>query len=177
MNGGVNMHEVVAAQPSDIARAIGGAFDWAVNHWAFCAIIIGIVFEVPKWKLKPFTALFRWIGRAFNRPIMDEIKAVDTKVDNIKSELDNVKANVAVLSKDVDMNEMDQIRSIVLDFSNSCRNGRGHTQEEYNHIIGLNDKYEALLKKHDIKNGVYEAGYKFVVEENERCKRENSYLA
>ena len=43
--------------------------------------------------------------------------------------------------------EKDRIRYEVLDFANSCRNGRRHTKDEFQHIIDLNDKYEVLLDK------------------------------
>lgn len=151
--------------------------NWIVNHWAFCAFVIGIVFEVPKWRFKPFTALFKWIGKAINRPVMDEVNTVNGKIDDVKSELDTVKKSLSDLSKDVDMNEIDTIRSVVLDFANSCRNGRKHTHEEFNHIIELNDKYTLLLKKREIKNGVYETAYEYIKDVNDRCQRENSYLA
>lgn len=153
------------------------AFEWITSHWAFCAFIIGVVFEVPKWRFRPFTALFKWIGKAINRPVMDEIKVVDQKVDGLKSEIDKIKDDVKALNKTVDINEMDIIRSTVLEFANSCRNGRGHTKEEFDHIIALNDKYVALLDKYEIRNGVYEADYAFILAERDRCQRENSYLA
>lgn len=157
--------------------ALKEAFDWVVSHWAFCAFIIGIVFEVPKWKFKPFTLLFKWIGKCINRPVMDEVIAVKEQAKNMASEIESMKTEISELAKDVDMNEIDIIRTTVLDFANSCRNGVRHTHEEFNHIIELNDKYMALLEKRDIKNGVYEAGYAYIIEINEKCQRENSYLA
>lgn len=146
------------------------AFNWMVSHWTFCAFVIGMVFEVPKWKFKPFTALFKWIGGMINKPVVAEIAETKKKIDGIAAEVDD-------LRKDVDTNEMDSIRSEVLDFANSCRNGRRHSKEEFDHIIALNDKYDQLLRKYGIRNGVYEVDYKFVLSEREKCQRENSFLA
>lgn len=153
------------------------AFDWIVSHWAFCAFIIGIVFEVPKWKFKPFTALFNWIGDKINRPVMAEIGRSNKKIDELKGDVEQLKKDVDALQKDVDTNEMDTIRTAVLDFANSCRNGRRHSKEEFDHIVALNDKYEQLLEKYDIRNGVYEADYKFVYNLRDKCQAENSFLA
>lgn len=25
-------------------------FDWVVSHWAFCAFVIGMIFEIPQLK-------------------------------------------------------------------------------------------------------------------------------
>ena len=156
-------------------------FDWITSHWAFCAFIIGMIFEVPKWRFRPFTALFKWIGKRINNPVMEEIGRVDTKVDDLKvemkTEIDSLKADMKEMRRVHDADEMDSVRSTVLDFANSCRHGRSHTKEEFDHIKALNDKYESLLKKYDIKNGVYESDYDFILEEDKRCKRENAYLA
>ena len=145
-------------------------FEWIVNHWTFCAFFIGIIFEVPKWKLKPFTALFNWISGMIIKPVVAEIDVTKKKIDDLTKE-------VEALKKDVDTNEMDTIRSAVLDFANTCRNGRGHSKEEFDHIIAPNDKYEQLLGKYGIRNGVYEVDYRFILGERDRCQRENSYLA
>lgn len=53
----------------------------------------------------------------------------------IKNDLDDVKAELKLHEKEADENEMDRIRSEVLDFANSCRQKRRHTKEEYDHIF------------------------------------------
>ena len=108
---------------------------------------------------------------------MEEVVKIDKKVDALKSDVDTLKTELETLKQDVDLNAMDVIRSEVLDFANSCRNGRRHSKEEYNHIVELNDKYEVLRDKHKIKNGVYAADYAFIVRERDRCQSENSFLA
>lgn len=153
------------------------AFNWCTNHWAFCAFVISILFEIPHWKLKPFTALLRVIGKMMNRPLIDEMQKLDQKVDGIKDDVDHLKDALRDLRVDVDRNEMDMIRATVLDFGNSCRNGHPHSKEEFDYIVALNDKYVALLKKYDIKNGVYEADYEHILRERQRCQDTNSFLA
>lgn len=108
---------------------------------------------------------------------MDEVAKVDSKVDALKEDVGVLKKDFDALAKDVDVNEMDTIRSVVLDFANSCRNGRRHSKEEFDHIISLNDKYTSLLEKYGTKNGVYDVDYAFILKERERCQEENSYLA
>lgn len=155
---------------STSTKWLADAFDWCVNHWAFCAFVIGMIFEVPKWKFKPFSALIGWLGKRINKPVVEEIERANHKIDAMKLDIDSLK-------KDVDANEMDTIRSSVLDFANTCRNGTGHSKEEFNHIVALNDKYTRLLAKYDLRNGVYEEDYKFILSIRDKCQRENSFLA
>lgn len=156
-------------------------FDWAVNHWAFTAFCIGIVFEVPKWKLKPFSALFGWIGRKINHPVLESI-------DNVKADLEQTKQNTENDLKEIkeeldrqqrlaDERDMDYIRTTVLDFINSCRNGRKHSKEEFTHIFDLDSKYRAYLEKYKTKNGVYMNDFKWFEEIYHDRLEKNDFLA
>ena len=73
--------------------------------------------------------------------------------------------------------EKDRIRYEVLDFANSCRNGRRHTKDEFQHIIDLNDKYEVLLGKTQDSNGVFAEEYHYILGLYHRCQAENDFLA
>lgn len=73
--------------------------------------------------------------------------------------------------------EKDRIRYEVLDFANSCRNGRRHTRDEFQHIIDLNDKYERLLHETNDANGVFSEEYKYIVDLYHKCQIENDFLA
>jgi len=63
---------------------------------------------------------------------------------------------ITTLQTNMNENEKDRIRWEILDFANSCRNGRKHTKDEFQHIITLNDKYKNLLALTGDKNGVFE---------------------
>lgn len=66
------------------------------------------------------------------------------------------------IEQDVMTNEKDRIRWEILDFANSCRNGRRHTKDEFEHIITLNKKYKQLLKATDDENGIFELEYEYI---------------
>ena len=122
------------------------------------ALLLGIVFscvEVSKIKLNPWTWLGKKIGRAINGELID-------KVDD--------------LGKIVDDNEIDRIRWEILDFANSCRNGRKHTYGEFVHIIELNGKYHKILDKRELTNGQIDAEYSYILELFQECQRENKFL-
>ena len=78
--------------------------------------------------------------------------------------------------RDVTENEKDRIRWEILDFANSCHNGRKHTKDEYRHIDKLNRKYIKLLKQTDDSNGEFEAEYKYIEELYAERIRRNDFL-
>ena len=87
-----------------------------------------------------------------------------------------MKSEIKEMREDLDENEKDRIRWEVLDFANSCRNGRSHSRDEFQHIITLNDKYKALLARTNDKNGVFNSEYKYIDKiYQEKCKT-NDFL-
>lgn len=109
------------------------------EHWAAIGAILALFVDISPIKINPIKWIFRKIG--------------DMTVGNRLDEL----------TKTVDENEMDRIRSTVLDFATSCRQGVEHTRDEFQHIIDLNGKYEKLLKKYDKTNGVFTEEYKYIL--------------
>ena len=128
---------------------------WLGDYWLVAAILGAGLVEITPIKVNPLSWLLKWIGSKVNGEMLKRI--------------DKLEANV-------DTNEMDRIRWEVLDFANSCRNGRRHTQDEFEHIITLVKKYEALLEKLGKENGVFEMEYKYIVKLYEKCQQENDFI-
>lgn len=87
----------------------------------------------------------------------------------LKKELDAIK-------KSNDMQTIRQIRAHVLDFANSCMNGRPHTKKEFDNIMRENEQYEALVKKHKVRNAVYKEDFAFIKKKRDECRENNSFL-
>lgn len=143
--------------------------DIAAQHWPLIAVLLPCVIEIVPVKWSPLTSLFTWLGKILTAGVMAELK-------DVKAELAEVKRTQAEQQATIDDNEMDRIRFEVLDFANSCRNGRKHTQDEFEHVIVLNTKYHRLLEKTDDENGVFDAEYVYILELYHRCQRENTFL-
>ena len=107
-----------------------------------------VVIQVAPIKVNPWTWLFKWIGQQLNG---------------------DMRKSLCELSRTVDQNEIDRIRYEIMDFANSCRNHRRHTKDEFHHIVEINIKYHALIKKHDIQNGVLDAEYAYIEKTYQRC--------
>lgn len=127
-------------------------FDWMLEHWSFCAFLIAMFVQVtPAIKFSPLT----WLGGLLTGKLQKEIADVQTAIDE---------------------NEKDRIRWEVLDFANTCRNGIRHTKDEFQHIITLNSKYKALLKKTDDENGVFDAEYLYILNLYKERQEKNDFL-
>ena len=115
--------------------------EWLAGNWGIAVIASLGLIEVTPIKINPLSRILKWVGDRVNGEM---IRRIDK------------------LEQDVNTNEMDRIRWEVLDFANSCRNGRKHTKDEYEHIITLVKKYEGLLKTCGKENGVFELEYEYV---------------
>lgn len=99
--------------------------------------IFGITIEVSPIKISPLS----WLGNRMNG---DLIK----RIENLEKE------NI--------INKAERYRNEILSFANSCRNGKGHTVEEFDNIMDTIYKYENLCEANKwIVNGktVYSIKY------------------
>ena len=128
---------------------------WLGNYWLVAALLSAGLVEVTPIKINPLSWLLKWVGSKVNGEMIKRIEKLEANVDT---------------------NEMDRIRWEVLDFANSCRNGRRHTQDEFEHIVTLVKKYEGLLEKLGKENGVFEMEYKYIVKLYEKCQQENDFI-
>lgn len=126
--------------------------DWVLAHWSFCAfVLVAFVQFTPGIKVNPLG----WLGNLVFGGIRAEISEIRAMIDE---------------------NEKDRIRWEVLDFANSCRNGRRHTKDEFQHIITLHGKYKKLLEKTHDQNGVFDAEYAYIRDLYTERQHKNDFL-
>ncbi len=124
------------------------------NLWQI--IIFGSIFiQIAPIKINPWSALFKWIGKLLT--------------GDIKKQLEEI-------TKEVRDNEKDRIRWEILDFANSCHNGRKHTKDEFRHINKLNLKYIKLLEQTNDTNGEFEVEYQYIKDLFDERNRKNDFL-
>ena len=145
----------------DTAR-VEQILDWLVKNFLQVIVIFSIFIQITPIKWNPITTFAKWLGKIFTKELSDLITTMQENIDDIRD--------------DIDENEKDRIRWEVLDFANSCRNGRQHTQEEFRHIATLNDKYKILRERTKDKNGVFEAEYKYIDELYQERLKKNDFL-
>ena len=148
-------------------------FRWCSDHLAAIALAIPTLIQIAPIKIDPWTRLFKWIGKVLTADVSKEIKQVRK---DFTEDIADLKKLHAAQQEDIDSNEIDRIRFEVLDFANSCRNGRKHSKDEFEHIITINKKYQRLLAKTGAENGVFDAEYDYIYDIYKRCQRENTFL-
>lgn len=114
--------------------------------------------------------IITWITKIVNQ-------AMKSITIDIKQELMELKLAIKEQDKKIDQNEKDRIRYEILDFANSCHNGRNHTRDEFEHIIALNDKYKILLERTNDQNGVFNIEYQYINSLYAQKKNDKSFLA
>lgn len=123
------------------SKAMEPVWQFLGSNWGWILAVFLVFFEITPIKLHPITSLLGWIGKKLNG---------------------SLKQDIADLRKDVDEQRMSSIRSLVLDFSNSCLNGRKHTKEEFDHVLEENKIYERLVARYEIDNDVYKEALAYI---------------
>lgn len=135
---------------------------WCKEHiWP---ILLGLSFiiQITPIKLNPWSTLLGWIGKLLNGDL-------NKKIDKLTHDMKD-------LSAQRKEDEKDRIRWEILDFANSCRNGRSHTKDEFQHIITLKDKYKKLLQETNDTNGVFDAEYDYIKKVYTERQEKNDFL-
>ena len=129
--------------------------DWLSGNWGWVVSVFCVFFEIAPIKLHPITAFLGWLGKKLTGDIRKEISD---------------------LREDVDAQRMANIRSTVLNFSNSCLLGRRHTKEEFDHIIAENKTYEKLVAQYGVSNEVYTEAYEYIKRVYRSCLDGHKFL-
>ena len=136
--------------------------EWLSTNFLQIFVIASVFIQISPIKWNPITSFITWFGKLITKDISDK--------------LDDLTDNVEAIQGQVNENEKDRIRWEILDFANSCRNGRKHTKDEFQHIIALNDKYKKLLELTGDKNGVFEVEYEYIQKLYQERQMKNDFL-
>ena len=147
------------------------------SFWGIVLFLMSIGIDIiPKIKWSPWTALIKWVGSRFNAKIdgkvddlRKEVKALDTKIDNVQTDLNKHIAESEIKA-------LQDNRRDILEFANACMLGRKHTKEQFDFVIKQCDDYETYIKENDVKNGVIEAAIKEIRRLYGKCIREHAFL-
>ena len=145
-----------------IEQALGKVLKWMSNNITLMIIIFTFVIQITPIKWNPWTSFFHWLGDKLTKEPCKKMDSLITKVEEIEL--------------NVNENEKDRIRWEILDFANSCRNGRKHTKDEFEHIITLNKKYKKILAKTSDENGVFEMEYDYIKKLYAKRLEKNDFL-
>jgi hypothetical protein len=153
---------------SKIVEMVGANSD-QLTFWGVLILILSIGVEFTPIKINPWSSLLGWIGSKLNSKLNAKLAEIDNKVDKLSDDLDR---HIA----ESNSKELKDTRRDILEFCNSCMNGRKHTKEQFEFVIKQCDEYEKYIEENGIKNGVVDAATKEIRRLNLKCIQENSYL-
>ena len=133
-----------------------------LNGMVSLGVVLSIFVEITPIKINPVSTLLKFIGSNINADLKAEISAVKDTVQKVDNKVDD--------------NEIDRIRWEILEFSNSCRNGKRHTKEEFDHVINLNQKYHRILDEREEENGQVDLAFEYIRKIYCKCLENNSFL-
>ena len=126
-------------------------------------IVVLTLIQIAPIKIDPWSKLASWIGRHFNKDLIDKVDAIDKKVINLEEKFDERNA--------------DSCRSQILRFGDEILHDIPHSKEHYDNILGLITEYENYCKDHPkYMNNVAVATIKHIKYMYEKHLEEDSFL-
>lgn len=99
------------------------------------------IIQVSKIEINPQSWIAAQLGNALNAGVMKEIKDIKAEQEETRKKLD---AHI----EEGEERKADNYRSRVLRFNNELVRGLGHTEEDYDEILGVIWKYNEYCKTH-----------------------------
>ena len=111
------------------------------------AFVLLSIVEIAPIKINPWSALAKWLGRAFNAEVIKTMNEIKESQKETSEKLENhIKAD--------DQREADKCRARILKFNNELLRGIPHTKEDFIEALKDIDDYERYCKEHkDYENG------------------------
>ena len=109
-------------------------------------LLLMTIIQITPIKINPWSALAKWIGRAFNADVLEKLAQVTTAQEETRSQLEtHIRVD--------DERNADERRARILRFNNELIRKLPHTKEEFVDILADIDFYEKYCKDHpDYKN-------------------------
>ena len=113
------------------------------------------VLQFAPIKIDPWTKFFKFIGDCINGEI---------------------KKQLSELKRDFEETKAQDKRWHILSFANSCRNGKRHSKDEWEHLIAELREYEKYTEDKEIPNGVFEEDAKYLRNLYQKISIDNDFL-
>ena len=169
-----------------IIKAIGEY--WNGSDLLAALFFISVFIEFSPIKINPI----QWCTNIFYKGIVDKLSVkideikneaskkigeTTNKIDEIKDETNHIKEDLKVFEHRIDMIEINDMRTSILTFANSCMKHEKHTHEEFTHIFALCDRYEQIIEDSGIVNGQMELSMDYIRNIYKDCMRDGSFLS
>ena len=125
-------------------------------------VIVLSLLQVSKIPFNPWSSVLKWIGNKLNADIAKEVAEIKERLNKHIEESEK--------------KELSDTRRDILEFANSCMNGRKHTKEQFTFVIKECDEYESYVETNHIRNGEVTAAISEIRRIYQKCIQENLFL-
>ena len=148
-----------------LTTALKDILAWSSDHIIEIVVFLSIFLEISKIKVSPISAVIKFVFKPirkelaemkeeFKQEIEDLRKDLTNQIDSLREDQEKEKEAIDELIYSNEMSEISRIRWEIIEFSNSIENGQLHVRDEYRHIRDEHKKYESLIQKYDLENGI-----------------------
>lgn len=130
---------------TDLSTPIGG---YVPNYILTIAFFILTFVEISPIKLNPWKWIARTIGKWFSYETLEEIKGIRMQVESVNDKFENHLKEEREYKEAESVEKQEARKRRMLIFSDEIRNGKNHSQEHYDQIIGDLDDYEEFCNSH-----------------------------
>lgn len=96
----------------------------------------------------------KWVRQKNNDH--EQIKQLVEHQKYTDNQMKEMSDSIKEISEIVLDSQIEKMRWDILDFASSLSNNRAYTREQFSYVFKVYDKYEGILKAHDLKNGEVE---------------------
>lgn len=117
---------------------------------AIIILLLGIFIDInPGIKFNPIKAIFRYLGKAFNSTVENELNDfkidINAKINEIQTEQSEQREALDKIILNDQNKEIQRLRWEIIDFNNGIMNEVRHSREQYRHVLDAYDKYSRII--------------------------------
>lgn len=181
----IRKEKIKMADSTLLTDGLKSALVWASNHIIEIIVFLSIFLEISKVKISPISSLIKFIFKPirkeleamreeFKKEIENLRKDLTSQIESLREDQEENKKAVNEMIKSNEMAEISRIRWEIIEFSNSLKNGQLHVRDEYRHIKDDHRKYEILIEKYNLENGITTEEMENIITHYEQNKHTNS---
>lgn len=142
-----------------------------ISWLAGTGVIVGsILIENISKNFKPWTIIFKWLGKTINADMMEKLDGLDKRIGKLESSDEKQDA----------YRQEDKARAArrrIILFADEIRRGVPHSEEAFDNILEDTTFYKNHCRTHpDFQNEKAVRSISSIEEIYDKCSRENSFL-
>lgn len=128
-----------------LTKLLGGV----APGWVIVGIaVVSTFLEISKIKISPWSALAKWLGRAFTADLRAELTEMRNEIGCVRAEISVVREEIDADREENKKYQAKQARTRILRFGDECLHHQLHTKEHFDEIMRDIKAYEDYCRDH-----------------------------